>query len=61
MILNIRIYGVVEIPIFGFNKYWQAVFGLNDINIRLTFQKLSQENIYTNKDKAYYQQYNINV
>ena len=54
MRLNIRIYCVVGIYIFGFDKYWQTVFAFMDLDMIPTSKQLLQaETIYSNKNKAY--------
>lgn len=57
-----RIWCVVEISIFGFEKYCQTVFNLTDIKISPTFKQLLQAKIInTKKNKAYYPQYYVKI
>ena len=60
MSLNSRIYCVVVISIFLFEKYRRMVFGLMELNIRPTFKQFLQEKtINANKNKSYYQLYDV--
>ena len=50
----------MRISVFVFDKYWQAVFDLVDINISPTFKKLLQsKTISAEKNKSDYQLYNV--
>ena len=54
VILNSRIYCVVGIYVSGFNKYWQIVFNLMEIDISPTIKQFLQaEKINAEKNKAY--------
>ena len=56
MSLNSRISCLMRISVFVFDKYWQAVFDLVDINISPTFKKLLQaKTISAEKNKSDYQ------
>ena len=58
--LNNRISCVVGISIFGFKTYWKQVFNLMEIQTSSTFEQLFQaETLNDNKNKSYYQQYDI--
>ena len=60
MRLNNGISCVVEISIFGFKKYWKQVFYLMEIQTTPTFKYLLQaKTINAEKNKSYYQLYNI--
>ena len=51
MILNSSISRDVGISIFSYNKYWQAVFDLINLNISPTFKTfLQDETIYSKKN-----------
>ena len=54
MIQNSRVYCLMRIYIFGFDKYWQTVFAFMDLDMIPTSKQLLQaETIYSNKNKAY--------
>ena len=60
MSLNNRILFVVGIHIFGFKKYRKRVFNLIDLNMIPYFKYLLQSETYNaEKNKSYYQQYNV--
>ena len=53
MSLNNRISCVVGISIFGFNKYWQTVFILTDLNMIPTFKQFLQaKTVKAEKNKS---------
>ena len=56
--INNRISCVVVISIFGFNKYWQTLFNLMGLNMSPTpKQSFQSKTVNSEKNKAYYQQY----
>ena len=60
MILNNRISCVVGISIFAFKTYWKLVFALMGIQTTSTFEQLLKaETLNAEKNKSYYQQYNV--
>ena len=60
MIRKNRIYYVVGISIFGFNKYWQTVFNLIELNMSPNFKQLLQTRLVSaEKIKSYLQQYDV--
>ena len=60
MSLNNSISCMLIISIFGFKKYWQTVFNLMDINMIPKFKQFLQaETVNSEKNKSYYQQYNV--
>ena len=60
MRLNNRISCVVGISIYGFKRYWQRVFNLMELNMIPTFKHFLQaETVNGEKNKAYYQQYDV--
>ena len=62
MILNNRILCLVGISIFGFKKYWQTVSNLMELNmIPTSKQFLQAETLNSDKNKEYYQRYNVKI
>ena len=60
MSLKNRISCVVGISIFSFNKYRRRVFNLMELNMKSTFKHfLRSETVNAEKNKSYYQQYNV--
>ena len=60
MSLNNRILCVVGISIFGFKTNWKRVFALMEIQTTSTFKQFLQaETLNAEKNKSYYQQYNV--
>ena len=58
--LNNRISCVVGISIFVFKTYWKQVLDLMEIQTTQTFEQFLQaETINANKNKSYYQQYDV--
>ena len=61
MSLNNRISSVVGISIFGFKTYWKQVFALMEIQTTSTFEQFLQvETLNSEKNKSYYQGYDVN-
>ena len=60
MILKNRISWVVGISIFGFKIYWKQVLNLMEIQTTRTFEQFLQaETLNVEKNKSYYQYYNV--
>ena len=60
MSLNNRISCVVGISIFRFKTYWKQVFNLMEIQTTSTFKQiLEAKSLNTEKNKSYYQRYNV--
>ena len=50
----------MEIPIFGFKKYWQTDLNLMELNMSPTFKNfLQSETVNADKNKSYYQKYDV--
>ena len=62
MSLTSRIYCVMGIYIFWFEKYWHIVFDFINLDMGPTFKKLFQDKkIKLNKNISYYQQYDVKI
>ena len=59
--LNNGILCVVGISIFGFKTYWKQVLALMEIQTTSTFEQFLQvETLNSEKNKSYYQRYDVN-